>query len=68
VKKRDVNTSMGLMFIAMGTPPWLRGKTHYENYWGGPFFAPLAILIGLLFLLGVFTHWRKGTNFSSEKK
>jgi hypothetical protein len=56
------------MFIAMGTLPWLRGKTHYENYWGGPFFAPLAILIGLLFLLGVFTHWRKGTNFSSEKK
>jgi len=51
---------MGLMFIAMGALALLRGKTHYENYWGGPVFAPFAIFIGLLFLVGVVTHWRKG--------
>jgi hypothetical protein len=80
MKKRDVKpmewrpihrfgfTLMGLLFIAMGTLPLLRGKTHYENYWGGPVFAPFAIFIGLLFLIGVFTHWSKGINFSREKK
>jgi hypothetical protein len=59
---------MGLMSIAMGTLPLLRGKTHCENYWGSPVFAPFAILIGLLFLVGVFTHSRKGISFSREKK
>jgi hypothetical protein len=56
------------MFIAMGTVPLLRGKTHYENYGGGPIFAPWAIFIGLLFLVGVFRPGRKGINFSREKK
>jgi hypothetical protein len=51
---------MGPMFIAMCALALLRGKTHYENYWGGPVFAPFAIFIGLLFLVGVVTHWRKG--------
>jgi hypothetical protein len=36
---------------------------------GRPRFSlPLAIFIGLLFLAGVFTHWRKGINLSREKK
>jgi hypothetical protein len=72
MKKRDVKPRewrpihrfgfilIGLMFIAMGTFTLLRGKTHYETYWGGPVFAPFAILIELLSLVGVFTHWRKG--------
>jgi hypothetical protein len=61
-------TLMGLLFIAMGTVPLLTGKTHYENYWGGPVFSPFAIFAGLLFLVGVFAHWRKGINVSREKK
>jgi hypothetical protein len=51
---------MGLMFIAMGERSLLRGRTHYENYWGGAVFAPFAIFIGLLMLIAVFIRWRKG--------
>jgi hypothetical protein len=77
-KKRDVKPSEwaadssvrfrfdGGMFIVMGALPLLRGKTYYENNWGGPVFAPFAIFIALLFLVGVFTPWRKGINFSRE--
>jgi hypothetical protein len=61
-------TLRGLLFMAMGALPLLGGRTHYENYLGGPVFAPFAIFIGLLFLVGVFTHWRKGMNFWREKK
>jgi hypothetical protein len=58
----------GLLFIAMSTFPLLGGKTHCENHWGGPVFAPFAIFLGILFLVGVFTHWKKGINSSREKE
>jgi hypothetical protein len=61
-------TALGLLFMAMDALRLLRGGTRNENYRGGPAFAPFAIFIGLLFLAGVFTHWRKGINFSREKK
>jgi len=72
MKKRDVKLRewrpvhlfgfavIGVMFIAMGALSLLRGQTHYENYWGGAVFAPFAVFVGFLFLVGVFTHWRKG--------
>jgi hypothetical protein len=46
---------LGLMFIGMGASPLLRGRTHYQSYWGGAVFAPFVIVIGLLVLIGVFT-------------
>ncbi len=46
----------GLMFIGMGLFALLLGRTHYQNYWGGAVFAPFAIFVGLLALVGVFNH------------
>jgi polyferredoxin len=71
MKKRDVKREelrpiyrlgfilIGLMFIAMGALPLLRGKTHYETYWGGAVFGPFAIFVGLLLPVAVFTQRRK---------
>jgi hypothetical protein len=72
MKKRDVKPRewrpihrfglilMGLMSIAVGARTLLRGRTHYETFWGGAVFAPFAIFIGLLVLIAVFVRWRKG--------
>lgn len=72
MKKRDVKPVewrpihrfglilIGLMFIAIGTLSLLRGRTHYETFWGGAVFAPFAIFVGLLALVVVFVRWRKG--------
>ena len=37
---------LGLSLIAMGVKPFLRHDLFYTNWFGGLFFAPLAILAG----------------------
>ena len=51
--------SIGFMLVSMGALSLLTGRTHYQNYWGGPVFAPFAILAGLLYLADALTHWKK---------
>ena len=45
------------MVFALGLLTLLRGRQYYFNYWGGPVFAPFAILIGAL---AVFVAYKKG--------
>jgi hypothetical protein len=47
---------LGLMLVGMGTLNLSAGRLHYRNYWGAPVFAPFAILIGVLVLIGAFTY------------
>ncbi len=47
---------VGLMLIGMGALNLLAGRLHYRNYWGAPVFAPFAILIGTLVLIGAFSY------------
>ena len=41
---------VGVMIFGEGVLALLRGASNYANWWGGPIFAPFAILIGLLAL------------------
>jgi hypothetical protein len=50
---------LGLMFIGLGAFPLLQGRSHYQNYWGGAVFAPFALFVGLLFLIGVFARRKR---------
>jgi len=47
---------LGLMLIGMGVLNLLAGRLHYGNYRGAPVFAPFAILIGSLVLIGAFRY------------
>jgi hypothetical protein len=61
-------TLMELMFMAMGTLVLLERQDSLRELLGeAPFSLPSPFSLGL-FLIGVFTHWRKGINFSREKK
>jgi len=44
--------------ILAGVAALQSGRLHYPNYWGGPVFAPLAIVIGVLGLILVIAKWR----------
>jgi hypothetical protein len=50
---------LGLLCIATGALSLLAGRTHYRNVWGAPVFAPFAIFVGLLCLLGALKTWNK---------
>jgi hypothetical protein len=47
------------MLIAPAALILISGRSHYQNYWGAPVFAPFAIFAGLLFWIAVLTHWKK---------
>jgi heme A synthase len=52
-------TLLGLMLIAPAALILISGRSHYQNYWGAPVFAPFAIFAGLLCWIAVLTHWKK---------
>lgn len=39
---------MGVLILCFGVATLMKGKLQYPNYWGGPVFAPFAILVGVL--------------------
>ena len=43
--------------ILSSTTDLLRGRLHYGNYWGGPVFAPLAIVLGVFLLYVALFKW-----------
>ena len=49
---RIVFIALGIAAIGLGLAPLRHGHLFYENWWGGPVFGPVAILFGLLFVLG----------------
>lgn len=48
---------LGLLMLATGVLVVMSGKTHFQNYWGAPVFAPFAIVIGLLIILAMIISW-----------
>jgi len=39
---------LGVVLLGLGLFTLFNGKLQYSNYWGGPVFAPFAVLIGVL--------------------
>jgi hypothetical protein len=48
---------VGVLAVGLGLLALLSGHLHYANWWGGPVFAPFAILVGLI-LLGIAIYGR----------
>jgi hypothetical protein len=44
--------------VLMGAGALRHGQLHYQNYWGGSVFAPLAIVVGITALVIVIVRWR----------
>jgi len=49
---------VGLSLVLTGAAALQSGRLHYQNYWGGSVFAPLAIVGGLMALVMVIVRWR----------
>jgi hypothetical protein len=49
---RVVFVVLGITAIGLGLAPLRHGHLFYQNVWGGIVFGPLAILFGILFILG----------------
>jgi hypothetical protein len=49
---RAIFMALGLTAIGLGLAPLRHGRFFYENWWEGLVFGLLAILFGLLFILG----------------
>jgi hypothetical protein len=52
-KKRLVVGLIGLIIFATGILSLIAGRLHYSNYWGGMVFAPFAIVVGAMVMLGM---------------
>jgi len=48
----------GLVAFFVGLRPILTGQYSYENWFGGLVFAPVAIIAGVLMVLGAIFNWR----------
>jgi len=51
-------TFVGLSLVLTGAAALRDGRLHYQNYWGGSVFAPLAIVVGITALVMVIVRWR----------
>lgn len=51
-------TFAGLSLVLTGAAGLRTGRLHYQNYWGGSVFAPLAIVVGIAALVVVIVRWR----------
>jgi hypothetical protein len=51
-------TFVGLSLVLTGAAALRTGRLHYQNYWGGSVFAPLAIVVGITALVVVIVRWR----------
>lgn len=49
---------VGLSLVLTGVAALWTGRLHYQNYWGGSVFAPLAIVVGIMALVVVIVRWR----------
>jgi len=49
---RIIFIAFGVAAIGFGLAPLRHGHLFYQNWWGGMEFGPLAILFGVLFILG----------------
>ena len=58
-KRRLALVVVGLMTICTGSIALLGGKLHYSNDWGAAVFAPFAVFVGLLALVGAFLLRKK---------
>jgi len=43
---------LGIAAVGLGLAPLMHGHLFYENSWGGPVFGPIAIIFGVVFILG----------------
>jgi hypothetical protein len=48
----------GVVAILIGIGPMLKGEYSYSNWFGGLVFAPVAIVAGVLMILGAIFNWR----------
>ncbi len=44
---------LSLVLVLSGAASVAAGRLHYPNYWGGIVFAPYAILVGRVAILGM---------------
>ena len=51
-------TFVGFSLVLTGAAALRTGRLHYQNYWGGSVFAPLAIVVGIMALVVVIVRWR----------
>jgi len=49
---------VSLSAISVGLDAVLAGRLYYRNFWGGPVFAPLAIVLGVSLLVVALLKWR----------
>lgn len=56
---RAIFALVALSLVLAGARPLLKGDLFFSNYWGGPVFGPLAIVIGVFCLYLVVFRWRK---------
>jgi len=54
---RAVGILICLAVIAKGTFSLYKSGWVYSNYWGGLVFAPIGILVGLLFIYVIIFRW-----------
>jgi hypothetical protein len=52
-KKRMVLATLGLIIFATGVLSLMAGRLYYSNHWGVMMFAPYAILVGALVIVGM---------------
>lgn len=58
-KKRVALGFVGLMVFATGVLSLMAGRLHYSNYWGGAVFAPYAIIVGGMLMVGMILMRRR---------
>jgi hypothetical protein len=44
---------LSLILVVSGALSLMAGHLHYPNYWGGMVFAPFAVLVGAVAILGM---------------
>ena len=49
---------IGLVLVVGGAGASLKGPFHYQNYWGGLVFAPLAAVGGIFIWVTLVVHWK----------
>lgn len=61
--------SIAGFMIASATVAIFSGRINYKNYWGGVVFAPIAIIVGIVFIVLVHREWKgKKVKLKSDEK
>ena len=56
---RILTLFLGLALVGSGLRAMFRDRLTYSNYWGGPVFAPFAMMVGVFVLIVVVIKWNK---------